>query len=1338
MAESKTTHEVEAKLSAKDDGMSAVLERIETALAALNATCQKISEIMIRARDAGATKTINQVSEEVKSLDKAKATPEITADNRAGPEVAEAQKDIEKLDEAKAEAVLEAKNEVTPGAEQASDAIEAVPEESMTALEAVNHVTPEAEEASDAIEAVPEESVTALEAANHVTPEAEQAADSVQSVPEESMTALEAANHVTPAAEQAADSVNSIPESDTVSLEAEDHVSGTVDDVVDSLGRLEDKAETTKKKLGESLSFGIGSAVGQKALGILTDSLKSVSTGAVEVGQSFDASMSKVKALQGNKLLAGEFEALTEAARKAGAETQFSATQASEALQYMALAGWDAQKSVDTLPAVLNLAAASGMDLARASDIVTDYVSAFSNSNIEAAEMVDLLSFAQSNSNTTTDQLAEAWRNCAANLNAAGQDVQTTTSFLEAMANQGLKGSEAGTAMAAMMRDITQQMENGAIAIGKTTVAVQDEHGNFRDLTAIMKDVESATAGMGDAEKAAALSATFTADSQRGVNMLLNEGMDKVAGYEEALRSCSGAAKTAAAVMNNNLAGDLKTLGSAWEAVQISIYEKVEPALRIVTQSATKVLTAVNNLISGWKAWTQVMRGGAGEKAQEEFNRLSAPVKDLFAMIRNLQTAWSKLQQGFASSGAMEAVRTALSSVRDALSALGVSLSGSAARGAESFGQTLGRLVKIIADAVAAVAGFMKKLNANGFGQAIAGVAGVIAAFKGFDKLKSLNPLGGFLKNFKKGTSSAAKTARTSKSTIAQIFESLGSVLTSAGTAISAVFQGVGKAIGSLNITGAASFVVVIAGLTAAFIALAACQSVVLPFLQGLSDILVSIVNGALQAVAGFLVALSPIMKTMAEALSALSPLVVAFGEALAAAAPFVEAMGAAIGTVVTAIGGAAAQIATALAPIVEIVGGVFTQCVAIVSDAVVRIVEALAPYIPEVTRLAEVTAQIVESVTSAFNTLVSNIAPIIQSITDLVTALGDSIATVFDSIASVITSVGGVITGILDSIAGIIDSIGKAALNAGRGFEALASGIATITSLNIWDMGASLAAVATGLAGIGSSAGSVRSASDAMSSLIGSIDAAASGFGRAFSTIVQGAQAGMNGTVSAVRSGGTTIAAAMKSAAVQANVAFKSSFTVLPSIARQAMSALSSAVSSGSRSASSAARSGAQGVISAFRSGYSGAYSAGAYISQGLARGMYSAMGAVRAAATELAAQAQKAIEAKAKIASPSKITTKDGEFIGMGLAKGIESMKKRVWKAAEELVSYGSLSSPLQAAFAGGALSLDGDYRLVIEVNPDLRLDINGREFARATAMDTRAEIGRKEAFEKRLEGR
>lgn len=129
------------------------------------------------------------------------------------------------------------------------------------------------------------------------------------------------------------------------------------------------------------------------------------------------------------------------------------------------------------------------------------------------------LSRVSSAARTSAEQLGEAYRNSAANLNAAGQDVETVTSMLEAMANQGYKGSEAGTALTAVMRDITNNMEDGAIKIGDTSVAVSDAQGNFRDLTDILLDVEKATDGMGEAERAAALGATFTADSTKGLNL---------------------------------------------------------------------------------------------------------------------------------------------------------------------------------------------------------------------------------------------------------------------------------------------------------------------------------------------------------------------------------------------------------------------------------------------------------------------------------------------------------------------------------------------------------------------------------------------------------------------------------------------------------------------------------------------------------------------------------------------------------------------------------------------------------------------------------------------------
>lgn len=318
----------------------------------------------------------------------------------------------------------------------------------------------------------------------------------------------------------------------------------------------------------------------------LSKKLLEIGKNVISVGKEFTSSMSEVGAISG--ATAEELELLEQTAREYGSTTKFSASEAAQALKYMALAGWDVQTSIAALPGVLNLAAASGMDLATASDMVTDYLSAFGMEAEQAAYMADLMTYAQSNSNTSAQQLGAAWGNCAANMNAAGQDIETTTSFLEAMANQGLKSAEAGTAMAAIMRDITDKMEDGKIAIGDTNIAVADSEGNFRDLTDIMKDVEKAVGGMGTAESSAALSATFTARSLKGVNLILNEGVDTISGYEKALRNSTGSASDAAKTMSNNLSGDIKTMQSAFEELALKIYDDGETPIRSLVQTITK------------------------------------------------------------------------------------------------------------------------------------------------------------------------------------------------------------------------------------------------------------------------------------------------------------------------------------------------------------------------------------------------------------------------------------------------------------------------------------------------------------------------------------------------------------------------------------------------------------------------------------------------------------------------------------------------------------------------------------------------------------------------------
>lgn len=357
---------------------------------------------------------------------------------------------------------------------------------------------------------------------------------------------------------------------------AADKLDNSLEEVESSAKKADDGFTMFKATLANLAAEAITRAV---------DGIKNLAGNVIELGQNFTSTMSEVSAISG--ATGEDFEKLEACAREYGATTVFSASNAAEALKYMSLAGWDADQSTSALGGVLNLAAASGMELGAASDMVTDYLSAFAMEAGDAAYFADLLSYAQSHSNTTAEALGEAYKNCAANLNAAGQDVETVTSLLEGMANQGYKGSEAGTAMAAIMRDITNGMKDGAIKIGETSVAVMDAQGNFRDLTDILTEVEAATNGMGDAERAVALSSTFTADSTKGLNLILNEGMDKIAGYEEELRGASGSAEEMANIMNDNLSGDMAAMNSAFEELGLKIYDALESKLRAGVQFIT-------------------------------------------------------------------------------------------------------------------------------------------------------------------------------------------------------------------------------------------------------------------------------------------------------------------------------------------------------------------------------------------------------------------------------------------------------------------------------------------------------------------------------------------------------------------------------------------------------------------------------------------------------------------------------------------------------------------------------------------------------------------------------
>lgn len=368
------------------------------------------------------------------------------------------------------------------------------------------------------------------------------------------------------------------------------HLKLEMSDFNSNLNRAVEQVQQTQnsfsglKATGESLS-----TVGTALTAGITAPVMALGASVVKTQMTFEHSMSKVRALSG--ATGKDFELLENTAKKMGAETIYSASEAADALGYMALAGWDAQQSADGLPGVLNLAAASGMDLAQASDLVTDYLSAFGLEADQASRMADVLSYAQANSNTTTEMLGEAFKNCAVNAHNAGMTLEETTAILSKFADKGLKGSEGGTALNAIIRDMTQKMKNGAIQIGNTSVKVQDANGNFRKMTDIIRDVDKATEGMGSAQRTAALMTTFTADSIKGMGILCNTGADSIDKFTEELEKSKGTAKSISDMMNSDLSGALKQLGSAWEAVQLDIGNTTGP-LSLIVGLLTKLLQA--------------------------------------------------------------------------------------------------------------------------------------------------------------------------------------------------------------------------------------------------------------------------------------------------------------------------------------------------------------------------------------------------------------------------------------------------------------------------------------------------------------------------------------------------------------------------------------------------------------------------------------------------------------------------------------------------------------------------------------------------------------------------
>ncbi|AKL96619.1 tape measure protein [Clostridium aceticum] len=320
----------------------------------------------------------------------------------------------------------------------------------------------------------------------------------------------------------------------------------------------------------------------------------------VGVFAEYEDSMKQVQATMGLTGEEGEeaFNKLSDAAKEAGATTKFSATEAAGALNYLALAGYDVEKSIEALPTVLNLAAAGGLDLAYASDLVTDSMSALGLESEKLDSFVDELAKTSQKSNTSIAQLGEGILTVGGTAKILAGGTAELNTHLGILADNGIKGAEGGTALRNVILSLTAPTNKAAGALKNLGVEVGDAEGNLRPLNEVFKDLDASLAGMSDIEKTNVLNDIFNKVDLKSVNALLansGERFDELSGY---ILEAEGAAQQMADTMEGGLAGSIRSLRSAYEGLQIVVGEQFAGIAQAVVGDVTGLVRDVTAILN--------------------------------------------------------------------------------------------------------------------------------------------------------------------------------------------------------------------------------------------------------------------------------------------------------------------------------------------------------------------------------------------------------------------------------------------------------------------------------------------------------------------------------------------------------------------------------------------------------------------------------------------------------------------------------------------------------------------------------------------------------------------
>lgn len=392
----------------------------------------------------------------------------------------------------------------------------------------------------------------------------------------------------------------------TISQEQYDGLQREIIETESQLKRLEEQADRSAVALQKITATGEKwQSAGDKIAGAgkkllpVTGVVTAAGTAAVKTAADFESAMSKVAAVSG--ATGSDLDALTKKAREMGSRTKFSASEAAEAMNYMAMAGWKTEDMLSGIEGVMNLAAASGEDLAVTSDIVTDAMTAFGLTAKDSKHFADVLAAASSNANTNVSMMGETFKYCAPIAGSLGFSVEDTVEAIGLMANAGIKSAQAGTSLRTVMTSLTGDVKICGSEIGEVTVATANADGSMRDLGDILADCREAFSGLTESEKAAAAESLVGKNAMSGFLALMDAGEGDVNKLSGAINDCDGAAQKMADTMNDNLEGQFTILKSALEELAISFGQLLIPVLKDVVQWIQGFVGFLNSLPEGVK-----------------------------------------------------------------------------------------------------------------------------------------------------------------------------------------------------------------------------------------------------------------------------------------------------------------------------------------------------------------------------------------------------------------------------------------------------------------------------------------------------------------------------------------------------------------------------------------------------------------------------------------------------------------------------------------------------------------------------------------------------------------